>query len=142
SIGPSKVECEIEALKATSAGKAPTCLAVSVTNGAIKVPEYSKVGNKTVPITIIRIILLQVTTTKTGVSPMAIIQQIDNKPLFGKTRASINMIGANTLATAQISARPAIKGQSNPMLKVRSENFLLVKSVTPCDKGSTEAINH
>ena len=51
------------------------------------------------------------------------------------------MIGANTLAAAQISARPAKKGQSKPMLMVRPFSRLLAKSVIPCDNGSTAAMN-
>ncbi len=47
----------------------------------------------------------------------------------GKMMASSNMIGANTLAAAQISARPAKKGQSKPMLMVRPFSRLLAKSV-------------
>lgn len=59
----------------------------------------------------------------------------------GKMMASSNMIGANTLAAAQISARPAKKGQSKPMLMVRPFSRLLAKSVIPCDNGSTAAMN-
>ena len=70
---------------------------------------------------IIRINLPRVTTNKAGVTPIAMIPASGKIPFptLERSTASINMIGASTLAQAQISARPAINGQSKPMLNLR-----------------------
>ena len=52
------------------------------------------------------------------------------------------MIGASTFAQAQISARPAMKGQSRPMLNLRPSRRLVATFVIPCESGSTAAMNH
>ncbi|CIW01937.1 Uncharacterised protein [Streptococcus pneumoniae] len=52
------------------------------------------------------------------------------------------MIGASTLAQAQISARPAMNGQSRPILNLRPRRRLVATFVIPCDSGSTAAMNH
>ena len=63
-------------------------------------------------------------------------------PTLESRTASINMIGASTLAQAQISARPAINGQSRPMLNLRPCRRFVATLVIPCESGSTAAINH
>ena len=70
---------------------------------------------------IIRINLPRVTTNKAGVTPIAMIPASGKIPFptLERSTASINMIGASTFAQAQISARPAINGQSKPMLNLR-----------------------
>lgn len=73
---------------------------------------------------------------------MAIIPPSGNNLLPGKVIASNNIIGAKTLVTAQISARPAKKAPSKPMLIVLPFKGLLEKSVIPCDKDLTAGINH
>ena len=90
---------------------------------------------------IIRMSLPLVTTSRAGVTPIAIIPPSGKSLLPGRTMASNSIIGANTLAAAQISARPAKKGQSKPILSVRPFNLFEAKSVIPWDKGSTAAIN-
>ena len=72
---------------------------------------------------------------------MAIIPPKGINLLPGITIASTIIIGAKTLAAAQISARPAMNGQSRPTLNVRPLNFEVAKFEIPCDNGSTEAMN-
>ena len=62
-------------------------------------------------------------------------------PTLERSTASINMIGASTLAQAQISARPAMNGQSKPMLNLRPWRRFVATFVIPCDNGSTAAMN-
>ena len=68
-----------------------------------------------------RISLPRVTTRSAGVTPIAMIPASGKIPFptLERRTASINIIGAKTLAHAQISARPAINGQSNPILNLR-----------------------
>ncbi len=75
----------------------------------------------------------RVTTRRAGVIPIAIIPASGKIPLptFERRTASINMIGARILAQAQISARPAMKGQSKPILKRRPCILALAKLVIP-----------
>ena len=62
---------------------------------------------------IIRMSLPLVTTSRAGVTPIAIIPPSGKSLLPGRTMASNSIIGANTLAAAQISARPAKKANLN-----------------------------
>ena len=62
-------------------------------------------------------------------------------PTLERSTASTNMIGASTFAQAQTSARPAMKGQSRPMLNLRPWRRLVATFVIPCDNGSTAAMN-
>ena len=105
--------------------------AVWVMNGAESVPAHKNSGSSIAPITIIRMILPRVTTNSAGVTPIAMIPPKGKIPLPGNTKASSNMIGAKTLAAAQISARPAKNGQSSPILSIRPPKRLLAKSATP-----------
>ena len=115
------------------AGNAPTFLANSVANGAIIVPDKRNSGNSNVPKVIIRIKRPRVTTSKAGVTPIAIIPASGRIPLptLESKIASTSIIGARMLAHAQISARPAINGQSKPILKRRPCILPLAKLVIP-----------
>ena len=73
--------------------------------------------------TIMRINLPRVTTSKAGVTPIAIIPASGNNLFPGKTIASNNIIGAKILAAAHTSARPAMNGQSKPIFNVRPCNL-------------------
>lgn len=132
---------EIKVLLFRPAGKAPTFFAVSVTDGAIRVPDHKNKGNLIAPTIIIRMSLPPVIIGRAGVTPIAIIPPSGKSLSPGRTMVSNSIIGANTLAAAQISAQPTKKGQSKPILSVRPFNLFGARSVIPWDKGPTAAIN-